>query len=67
MGGKALTMATDTLEFAPGLMVKMEILSLISYSNFRSTILTTRNLDFDNSHGQNLDSLTTHSLRFRPW
>ena len=34
------------------------ILSSISYSNFRLTILTTRNLNFNYSHSQNLDYLT---------
>ena len=47
-------MATDTLEFAPCSMVKKNILSSFSQSNFRLTILTTRNSDFDYDHGQDL-------------
>ena len=58
--------ATDTLEFAPWSMVKMDNLSSILLSNFRLTILTTRTLDFDKGHGQNLDYLTTDILKFRP-
>ena len=38
------------------IMVKIDIMSSIM-SYFRMTILTTRNLDFDYGHGQNLDYL----------
>ena len=36
--------------FASWSVVRMDILSSISYSNFRLTILTSRNFDFDYSH-----------------
>ena len=52
-GQNNLTIATEILEFAPWPMVKMNILSSISLPNFRLPILTTRNLDLDNGHGQN--------------
>ena len=62
-------MATDTLEFSPWSMFKMDNLSSISKSNFMLTILTTitRNLDLDNGHSQNLDYFTLDNLSFRPW
>ena len=60
-------LATDILEFTPWSMVKMDILSSISWFNFRLTILTTRNLDFDISHGQDPDYLTTDILIFGSW
>ena len=56
---KKLTLASETLGFFLWLMVKMDFLGSISLSNFRLTILTTRNLDFDNGHGQNPDYLTS--------
>ena len=62
---KNLTLATETLEFLPWSMVKIYFFGSISLSNFRLTILTIRNLDFGNGHGQNLDYLTSDILRFR--
>lgn len=36
-------------------------------SDFKFTMLTTRNLDVQNGLGQNLDCLTMEILWFRPW
>ena len=57
-------MATNTVEFAPWSMVKMDSLSSISSSHFRLTILAPRNSDFDNGHGKNLDYWTTDIFLF---
>ena len=46
--------------FASWSVVRMDILSSISYSNFRLTILTSRNFDFDYSH-RNFDFDYSHS------
>ena len=70
--GQKIDHGHDTREFFPWSMVKMEILSSISLSNFRLIILTAGNFDFDNGNGQNLDYLTSdifgygHGL-ISPW
>ena len=64
---KNLTMAIDTLEFAPWSMVKYGIFRANLWWEFRSTILTMENLDFSRGHGQNFDHLNMVILKFRPW
>ena len=51
--------------FASWSVDRMDILSSISYSNFRLTILPSRNFDFDYSHSQNLDYLTMEISRLQ--
>ena len=59
--GKALTMTTTPWNLPHGQWSKKLTMATSSHpqSNFKLTILTTRNLNFDNVHGQNLDYLTT--------
>ena len=59
--GKALTMTTTPWNLPHGQWSKKLTMATSSHpqSNFKLTILTTRNLNFDNGRGQNLDYLTT--------